>query len=138
MVDHIRIDAVFHRLRDVKPGHEFLNAIELFRWNGFQDKAKIMMGPIGDAIAHDAARLIAVVSNAKHARGKDRNLFGVTPCSRGSFTNLRFANQHAQIESSAQNHAVGAASGELQSLGPRLKTSIGAGLMMVKLMPNSP
>src|ERR671913_2420897 len=118
-MDEIRIDAFFHRLHDIEAGHEFLDTVQLFRWDGFQGKTKIMMGAVGDPIAHDVASFIAVLADAEHARGNYRNVFFIAPCRESAFTDFIFRPlEHRQIKAGAENDAVGSAAGELQSLWP--------------------
>jgi len=68
IVDQVGVDTVLHRLHNVEACHEFLNAVQLFRRDGFICEAKVMMCAVGDAIAHDFAGFVAIFAHAEHTR----------------------------------------------------------------------
>ena len=71
IVHEIGIDAVFHGLHHVEARHEFFDAFQFFERHGFEGEAEVMMGAVGDAIAHDAPRFVAVAADTKHACSDD-------------------------------------------------------------------
>src|SRR5687768_10711314 len=74
------------------------------------------MGAVGDAVAHDFARLVAVVAHAEHAGREDRNVALFTSRFRRACANFLLGPFiDAEIETGAEDDAVGGAAGELQT-----------------------
>jgi len=77
-----------------------------------------MVGAVGDPIAHNLARPVTVRVDAQHARRDDRDLiFAAAGLLRAGADSFFRPLIHFQIEAGAENHAVGAAAGKLQSFG---------------------
>ncbi len=117
VVHQIRVDAVFHRFHDIETRHELFHACQFLGRHGFKCEAKVVVGAVGDAVAHDAARFGAVVADTEHAGGDDRDFTFFASglrCAISYFLLGPFVD--AQIEAGAENHSVGGTAGELQTL----------------------
>src|SRR4030095_3567418 len=115
----IRIDALFDRFRDIEIIHEALYSRRFALRNGFHGEAKIMVGAVGHARAHAAAREIAVVVDHDHAGGHDIDFRQTAGLPFRALLNAAARPVcDRSLESRAQDNAITGAAGNAQRLWP--------------------
>ena len=97
-----------------------------------------MVRPVGNPIADDAARFMAVVADAEHAGGDESNFTVLATCFAAALADsLARPIQNAQIEARSEYHAIRAAAAESQAFGS-FRGNVNRHWMEIEPIPTSP